>query len=361
LGSEKTNYIVVGTILHFDSLLARLTSKDREEFHGFERMLYRSVIRWADNQTLWNSWSQIYRCKERYADKTGDKASFKFFEDNKKAMLEGTEVLWPEKEDYYGLMVNREDNGHFSFESEKQNEPKDLSTLTLDMEKVDWWEDKHQNVDDLTAYLETRKMVVLGAVDPAIKKSKRSDYSAIITALMDGTNGHIYVIDADIKKLELDSLVKRICEYQRIHNYSSFVYEANQAQEWLGKVIMKEPVNVPITPVTNTQSKEGRIAKLMLLIEQGKVKLSKKLGVLNRQLSYYPSGTHDDGIDALAMLVDMSEDFPQAGMEEMKELIGKILKQESGPQQISKIDPISGKTIYIDNPYGLLRIKRPNE
>jgi predicted phage terminase large subunit-like protein len=353
--------MVVGTILHFDSLLARLTSKEREEFPGFERQLYRSVIRWADNQVLWNSWSQIYHCKESYANKTGFEAALQFFEDHKSAMLKGTEVLWPEKEDYYGLMVIREDKGHFSFESEKQNEPKDPSTLTLDMKKVDWWEDKHQNIDDLIAYLETRKMVVLGALDPAIGTSKRCDYSAIITALMDGTNGHIYVIDADIRKWELDSLVKRICEYQKIHKYSSFVYEANAAQAWLGDVIKKEPVNVPIKPVTNTQSKEGRIAKLMLLIEQGKVKLSKKLEVLNKQLNYYPNGDHDDGIDALAMLVDMAEDFQQDGTEEMKELFGRMEKPKYDPKQISMIHPISGKTINIPNPYGLFRIKRPNE
>ncbi len=77
---------------------------------------------------------------------------------------------------------------------------------------------------------------------------------------------------------------------------------------------------------------------------------------LNRQLRNFPSGDHDDGIDALAMLVDMADDFSQRGMEEIKELVGRMQKQDSGHKQIRKIDPASGGTRYIDNSHGLFRI-----
>jgi len=48
--------------------------------------------------------------------------------------------------------------------------------------------------------------------------------------------------------------------------------------------------------------------KLIVLIEQGKVKLSRRLIELNRQLEQYPNGAHDDAIDALSMLIDIAED-----------------------------------------------------
>ena len=38
-------------------------------------------------------------------------------------MLDGTDVLWPEVEDYYYLMKMRVSDGPAFFDSEKQNEP----------------------------------------------------------------------------------------------------------------------------------------------------------------------------------------------------------------------------------------------
>ena len=355
LGSEKTNYMVVGTILHFDSLLAALTSEEREKFPGFKRRKYKSVISWAANQTLWDKWTLIYYSKEYVDNKTGPEVALKFFEANKKAMLEGTKVLWPEKESYYDLMVIRAEESEFSFASEKQNEPKNLSNLSLDMNQVIWWDENSQTQDDLMAQLADR-IIVLGAVDPSVGRSKRSDYSAIITAFLDSTNKHIYVVGAHIGRWDLNTLVKLICSHHDTYKYSGFVYESNSAQKWLGDALEVEPNSPPFTSVNNTQNKEARISKLILYIQQGRVKLSKRLTELNRQLSNFPSGAHDDGIDALAMLVDLADDFSQGGPEEMKKLIGKMQKQESGPQQISKIDPISGKTIRIDNSHGLYHI-----
>ncbi len=360
LGSDKTNYILVGTILHFDSLLARLTSKEREKFPGFERRIYKSVISWAVNQTLWDKWTLIYYSKEYIDNKTGPKAARKFFEDNKIAMLEGTKVLWSQKENYYDLMVIRAEKGDFSFASEKQNEPKNLSNLSLDMKQVIWWDENSQTQDDLMAQLADR-IIVLGAVDPSVGRSKRSDYSAIITAFLDSANKHIYVVGADIGRWDLETLVKRICIHHKTHDYSEFVYESNATQKWLGDALEVEPDSPPFKSVNNTQNKEARISKLILFIQQGKVKLSKRLTELNRQLSNFPSGAHDDGIDALAMLVDMADDFQQPGPEEIKDVIKNMLTPKYDPKKISMIDPISGKTRNISNSYGLLRIKRPKE
>lgn len=360
LGSDKTNYIVVGTILHFDSLLATLTSKDIKKFGGFERRIYKSVIGWTVNQTLWDKWTLIYYGKECIDDKTGPEVALKFFEANKKAMLKGTEVLWPEKESYYDLMVIREDKGDFSFASEKQNEPKNLSDFSLDLKKVIWWDENSQTQDDLKAQFANR-LIVLGAVDPSVGRSKRSDYSAIITAFVDSASKHIYVVGADIGRWDLKTLVERICIHHDTYNYSGFVYESNAAQKWLGDALEAEPDSPPFKSVNNTQNKEARISTLILNIQNCKVKLSKKLTELNRQLRNFPSGDHDDGIDALAMLVDMADDFPQASPEEMTEFIGKMPTLKSDPKEISMIDPISGKLGNVPNPFGLLRIKKPKE
>jgi len=360
LGSEKTNYMVVGTILHFDSLLAALTSEDREKFPGFERRIYKSVISWAVNQTLWDKWTLIYYGKEYIDNKTGPEVALKFFKAHKKAMLAGTKVLWPEKESYYDLMVIRAEKGDISFASEKQNEPKNSSNLSLDKNQIIWWDENSQTQDDLKEQLANR-LIVLGAVDPSVGRSKRSDYSAIITAFVDSASKHIYVVGADIGRWDLKTLVERICIHHDTYNYSGFVYESNAAQKWLGDALEAEPDSPPFKSVNNTQNKEARISTLILNIQNGKVKLSKKLTELNRQLSNFPSGAHDDGIDALAMLVDMAKDFSQFGEKKIIDVIKNMKKPKYDPKEISIIDPGSGKTINISDPYGLFRIKKPKE
>ncbi len=117
----------------------------------------------------------------------------------------------------------------------------------------------------------------------------------------------------------------------------------------------------PLESVNNTQNKEARIFKLIFFIQQGKVKLSKRLTELNRQLRNFPSGDHDDGIDALAMLVDMSENFSQFGEEKIIDVIKNMKKPKYDPKEISIIDPRSGNTINFPNPFGLFRIKKPKE
>ena len=334
LGSDKTNYIVVGTILHFDSLLANLTSKEIEVFPGFERKKYKSVIQWAKRQDLWDQWSRYYCSKDNYDKKTGPKAAKKFFSKNSKIMLEGAEVLWPEKENYYDLMVIREQKGEFSFASEKQNEPKDPSTLSIDMNKVVWWDEKFPTIEDLVTYLD-KDLLVLGAIDPSVGKNDRSDYSAIITGFVHMKTKYIYVVDADIGRWELDFLVKRICFHHKTRRYAGFVYEANASQAWLGNTLKKEPDSPPIEPVINSNGKEGRVLQLICYLQQGRVQLSKRLTELNRQLSSYPNGAHDDGVDALAMLVEMAERLPRWDGKR----IAEIIKDAKLRQKFKGYDP----------------------
>jgi len=84
------------------------------------------------------------------------------------------------------------------------------------------------------------RIIVLGAVAPSVGRSKRSDYSAIITAFLDSASKQIYVVGADIGRWDLKTLVERICIHHKIHDYSGFVYESNAAQKWLGDALTVE-------------------------------------------------------------------------------------------------------------------------
>ncbi|MFC1653023.1 hypothetical protein ACFL3F_04820, partial [Planctomycetota bacterium] len=48
-------------------------------------------------------------------------AARRFFDDHKEKMLKGTQVLWPEHENYYDLMVYQQRYGKGEFMLRKQN------------------------------------------------------------------------------------------------------------------------------------------------------------------------------------------------------------------------------------------------
>lgn len=68
-------------------------------------------------------------------------------------MLKGTEVLWPERENYYQLMEMRLADRQSSFDSEKQNEPIDPDSCLFAGKIFKYWEDECSSVDDLLAKL----------------------------------------------------------------------------------------------------------------------------------------------------------------------------------------------------------------
>lgn len=349
LGEQGTNYIVVGTILHFDSLLAKLTSE--EEFPGWEKKIYKSVIEFAERTDLWDKWSRIYCGTEFYHGKTGPDAAREFFNENKSEMLKGAVVLWPQKESYYELMVMREQKGELSFEAEKQNSPRDPSGYSVDMNKVDWWPDRFRTIEELNKFLLRRK-VVLGSVDPGIGLLRRNNFSVIVTAFLDCVSKDIYVIDADTGRWDIDTLVKRICLHHKTWNYNSFIYEANAAQAWLGDMLKKESISIPLKPLTNVLPKGARILKLLVLIQQGKVKLSRKLTELVRELTLYPNCAHDDALDALSMLIDVAEGFLEMDIEKFRALLEKVRKG-GYLKNPKRIVAYGGKPFYGD-PFALL-------
>ncbi len=304
-GSPKTNVIVIGTILHYDSLLAKLLRDN--EMPGWRKKKYKAIISWSTHPELWQKWSAVFNFRDTYQDKGGKEAAYAFYLDNKEAMLEGTRVLWPEQEDYYTLMEIREQEGEWSFDSEKQNEPVNSKERHFNPDEFYYWDKDHSSVDELlrTSGLD---LEVFGACDPSLgKQGRQGDYSAIITIARDKNTGIIYVIDADIAKRLPDRLTEDILEYCKIRNYNKFFFESNQFQVILVDAIKNEGarggVYPPIEELNNTTDKLARIQSLQVLIKSGRIQFSKRHTELLVQLGYFPKGPHDDGPDALEMAV----------------------------------------------------------
>ncbi len=334
-GTEKTSIIVIGTILHFDSLLAKLTRDT--EMHNWIKKIYCSVIKDSSETELWAGWSRILNYHETYKDKEGREAADLFFQENKEKMLKGTEVLWPEKEDYYALMLMR-DYEEASFEQEKQNNPINPKERRFNMDVAYYWEDEYKSEEELLKAI-GEDLELYGACDPSLGlRGKKGDFSAIITLARNSKTNTFYVLEADIKKRTLDELYEAITECCMDRQYDRFVIEANNFQravvEDVNTRLEERSSDFRVEPVIHSSDKEGRIGLLSSPIEKGRIKFSRKHGELLKQLKYFPKGSHDDGPDALEMAYRVNN--------------GKMKKEKIGWIDMNGNDPTGVKEIYKD-------------
>ena len=157
----------------------------------------------------WEKWTNIYRGRKLYGSRSGPQAADEFFRKNQDKMLEGTKVLWEEKEDYYQLMRTREDLGYRSFHSEKQNEPIDPERCLFKKENFHFWDDEYRDTQHLIEATKGHRYIY-AACDPSLGKSKKHDYTAIIILLKHTRNNVLYVIAADITHASPDEAIRKL-------------------------------------------------------------------------------------------------------------------------------------------------------
>ena len=310
-GSCDTNVLVVGTILHYDSLLATLI--DPRKAPGWEGRKYQAVRSYAANLDLWGQWEEIYSHNAEFEDRTGPEAARSFFEAQRADMLDGSEVLWPQLEDYYALMAMRIREGRFSFDSEKQNEPVNPDDCYFQESDFHFWDDEFDSAESLIDAIGEHGRIY-GACDPSLGKAGRgADDTAIISLLRDDRTSMLYVLDADIRRRKPSTIISGVIEYDRLRHYARFGVEVNQFQEFLADELRRQSdlvsAHVPVSNIRHTTDKLGRIQRLQPLVSSGTLRFSRRHLRLFEQLRQFPHAAHDDGPDALEMAVETSRQW----------------------------------------------------
>ena len=292
-GDNYTDILVIGTILHHDSLLANLL-----ENPGFQSRKYKAVL--SDAQSpLWGDWERL---ATDLADPKREQTAHAFFYKHRKEMLEGAKVLWPEKLSYYDLRLMRLTEGEAAFNSEMQNQPIDPSACLF---SAQWF----RYYDPAEINFRAPSFRFYGYCDPSLGRTATSDYSAIITLAVDADSGLAYVWDADIQRRHPDRIIADILEKERLlrrevgRGYALFGAETNQFQWFLKEQLARESARqglyLPIQGVRATEDKTMRVESLQPDVKNGYILFRKDQTLLLRQLSEFPLGAHDDGPDAL--------------------------------------------------------------
>ena len=305
-GHPETNVIVVGTILHHDSLLANLVQSSQGP--GWGGLRYQAIERFSDHPELWERWAAIYCGHEEFEGKTGEPGAQAYLVVNERQMCEGAQVLWPQWETYRDLMIMREREGRASFQSEKQNEPLDPEQCLFAGQRFHYWEDEYSDEQRLLDAL-GRQGRFFGACDPSLGKRRgQGDFSAIIILFQDTRTKINYVLAADIKRRAPDETIERIVQYAQKYRFEKFGVEANLFQQLmidnLQARVRTLGVRLPIHSITSRTNKQARISGLEPEVSQGHLRFCRRHQLLLDQLRQFPVGLHDDGPDALEMAVE---------------------------------------------------------
>ncbi len=278
----KFDVIIIGTILHYDSVLARLLKNPLWNSRKFK-----ALIHWPHRMDLWDRWEELLLNDSKAAAEA-------FYAERATAMNAGAEVSWPAGRPLVELMVTRARDGHASFDSELQNDP--LSDDDAPFAKViTFWVNR------------LREWLFFGSCDPSLGKAGASrDPSAILVGGFNRETGILDVVEAAIRKRLPDRIIEDVIALHQEYRCLLWVIETVQFQEFLRSELVKRSAArgypVPARAVSPIADKILRIESLQPHMANGLIRLHPSQRTLIDQLTHFPKADHDDGPDALQML-----------------------------------------------------------
>jgi predicted phage terminase large subunit-like protein len=289
-GTPQTNVLVLGTALHRDCLVLRLTRTA-----GWQSRTFRAIEKWPDRMDLWAGWEEIYVDVE---DPEHEVKARRFYEQNRHAMDQGAVLLWPEREDLYTLITHRATIGVAAFASEKQGDP-------VNPEACEWPSEYFDGPGFWFEQWPVGLLFRILSLDPSKgKDADKGDYSALVKIGIDRLG--IMYVEADLQRRPTPQIVADGVEMVRQFKPDGFAIEVNQFQELLCadflRAAQEQQTHLPIFEINNQVNKNVRIRRLGPYLSQRKLRFKTRspgTALLVQQMKDFPVGDQDDGPDAL--------------------------------------------------------------
>ena len=160
----------------------------------------------------------------------------------------------------------------------------------------------------------------LSAWDVAIGEKKRNDWTVGVTCAIN-TRGDMFIVDMVRGRMSTMEIVNAVCDQIEKYDCDVFGMEHGQIKMTLWPLILEEirrrrltcSINDELKPVTD---KETRATPLRGLMQQGRVffpleSLRPWVERMKGEMLRFPSGTHDDIVDALAWAARMYRAAPR--------------------------------------------------
>lgn len=267
--------IMIGTILHFDSLLSNIVNK-KSEFTSWKTRFFQAI---TDGKSIWPEQLSLQELTD--------------MRDN------------PESEHYIGALT---------FSQEMQNVPLDDGQRIINTE---WLNQRYKLVEMELAYkrenptsqiswVESFFSKIITAVDPAISTKETADWWAMITIGVAKETGHLWILDYDrIRESDPMKQVLRIFENYKTWKPDEIKIEAVAYQAGLYALTRnegaKQGIYLPVQTFKPDRDKIRRATIQSALFSGGLVHLREDHPLFTAfysEVVEFPLGTHDDMFDA---------------------------------------------------------------
>lgn len=261
--------IVIGSLLHYDSLLSNL--RNRRRFRGWDH--------------------RVYRALEPHVTPDGEVK---------------LRALWPARWPVERLREERERIGTRAFDQEYQARPASAGQRLF---KPEWLRPYDP------AELVGRNLTPLIAVDPATGKKKdvqAGDYFAMWIGGVDAAAGRIYTHELMVERIGITEQVRRIVAACRRWRPVKVGIETSGNQtgmmEFVRDAANREGLFPQIVEIVNTMQKELRIEASAPYYESGLFRLPPGLDAeAESQFLNFPEASHDDAPDVCAMAIELAK------------------------------------------------------
>ena len=135
-----TNFIVIDTLKHEESLAALLMDKA-----GWRTIFLRAIISPQEikphptAEVLWRNWENLY-ANRLWKDEKRKAEALKFYEENKEEMERGVKSLWPARLTYYKMRTEIVDSGLDFVMREYQNDISHTTFRIFNMSEASWFD-----------------------------------------------------------------------------------------------------------------------------------------------------------------------------------------------------------------------------
>lgn len=307
VGNARTNFLVAGTPIHREAISHRLRMTA-----GWQGRGYKAIVAWPNRMDLWGEWERI-AC--HLGDPDAKESARAFYDANRAAMDAGAEVLWPEWESLYELMMLHAAIGTSAFASEKQDQPGSDGTSEWPAE---WFDDP-----DIWFWQWPETVRRIQGLDPSKGEGDHTgDYQAhgMMGLNIDGT---LY-LEIELHRENAPSMIERALDLAKYFAPELWVVEDNSTMGFLEPEVVRQleernkagrPQLLPFEAFTSTDPKASRIRHLGSYFRRKQIKIRNTPGgrLFADQCRDWPNGEFDDAPDVCGVLVRRMEMLVNGG------------------------------------------------